>query len=83
MVLVFSMNKLTIGIEIIKKLNTLGYDAYIVGGAVRDYLLNLEPTDVDITTNATVSELEKIFKVSSKTGENFQGLTINMHNVDF
>lgn len=37
--LVFSMNKLQIGLDIIKVLNANSYEAYIVGGAVRDYIL--------------------------------------------
>ena len=35
------MDLIEIGKEILKKINSLGYTAYIVGGAVRDYLLNI------------------------------------------
>lgn len=38
------------------------YEAYVVGGAVRDYLLNKKPSDYDITTNATPDEIMTIFK---------------------
>lgn len=39
-----------------------GYEAYLVGGAVRDSLLGLNPKDYDLTTSAPVIELIKIFK---------------------
>lgn len=39
-----------------------GFEAYIVGGCVRDFLLNRTPNDFDITTNATPLQVEEIFK---------------------
>ena len=38
--------------SILSALNSAGYEAYLVGGAVRDLLLGLTPDDYDITTNA-------------------------------
>ena len=38
--------------RIIKRLQKEGYEAYIVGGCVRDAILNKEPDDWDITTSA-------------------------------
>ena len=38
---------------IIEQLNNAGYEAYAVGGCVRDSLLGREPNDWDITTSAT------------------------------
>jgi len=38
-----------------------GFEAYIVGGCVRDFLLNKEPQDWDITTNAKPEEIQKVF----------------------
>ena len=49
------------GIEILKKIEDNGYEAYIVGGFVRDYLMNKESFDIDICTNATPQELSSIF----------------------
>lgn len=43
-------------------LNKYGYEAYFVGGCVRDMLLNNEPHDIDITTNATPNEIKKVFE---------------------
>ena len=47
--------------EIVKLLNDNGFEAYIVGGYVRDYLLGLTSTDVDICTNAPIEDIIKIF----------------------
>ncbi len=46
---------------ILNKLRDNGYLSYVVGGAVRDYLLGKNPTDYDITTNALPSEIKRIF----------------------
>lgn len=48
--------------EILKLLNSNGYEAYIVGGCVRDKLLGLCPHDYDICTSAKPSEVMEIFK---------------------
>lgn len=42
-------------------LHQANYEAYIVGGAVRDYLLNLEPNDFDIATSALPLEIIEVF----------------------
>lgn len=48
-------------LEIIQTLYKAGYEAYIVGGAVRDHILDIEAKDFDITTNATPEECKEIF----------------------
>ncbi len=55
-------------LEILKKLNTSGYEAYIVGGCVRDCLLGKDPADWDITTSATPPEVKQIFRHTVDTG---------------
>ena len=45
----------------IQQLNTAGYEAYAVGGCVRDSLLGKTPTDWDITTSATPTEMQGVF----------------------
>jgi poly(A) polymerase/tRNA nucleotidyltransferase (CCA-adding enzyme) len=50
--------------EIIKALESAGFEAYAVGGCVRDFILGREPYDWDITTNAKPEEIQKIFKNS-------------------
>ena len=47
--------------EIIELLVKEGYEAYIVGGYVRDYLLGMTSNDVDICTNAPIDKISKIF----------------------
>lgn len=48
-------------IEIIEQLNYYGYEAYVVGGAVRDCLLGIPLTDFDITTSAKVEQIKEVF----------------------
>ena len=58
-----------IGAEyIIEQLNKHGYEAYIVGGCVRDSLLDKNPNDWDITTSATPLQVKEIFKRTVDTG---------------
>ena len=47
---------------ILNKLKEEGFDAYIVGGCVRDKLLGLHPHDYDITTSAKPQEIKRVFK---------------------
>lgn len=48
-------------IEIIQKLEAAGFEAFVVGGCVRDLLMDVEPKDWDVTTNAKPEEVMKIF----------------------
>ena len=54
--------------HIIKKLEDAGYEAYAVGGCVRDCLLGRLPEDWDITTSAKPEEIKKVFKRTIDTG---------------
>ncbi|MBR2440145.1 MAG: hypothetical protein IKB25_08135 [Lentisphaeria bacterium] len=47
---------------IIAELQAAGYEAYLVGGAVRDFLLQRQPKDYDISTSATPEEVKKVFR---------------------
>jgi len=61
------MNNMNIPKEVklvIDKLRKSNFDAYIVGGCVRDLLQNKEPEDWDITTNAKPEEIQKVFPKS-------------------
>ena len=46
--------------NIVNKLVDNGYEAYIVGGYVRDYLLGVESLDVDISTNAPINKIQEL-----------------------
>ncbi|MBP1583386.1 MAG: polynucleotide adenylyltransferase PcnB, partial [Victivallales bacterium] len=48
-------------LDIVRSLVQHGYEAYIVGGAVRDLLLGVVPKDYDITTSATPEEIRAVF----------------------
>lgn len=48
--------------KILTTLHDAGYQAYIVGGSIRDLLLGQEPKDVDIATNAHPEEIKRLFK---------------------
>ncbi|MCL5004414.1 MAG: HD domain-containing protein [Patescibacteria group bacterium] len=48
-------------LDICEKLQKAGFEAYLVGGCVRDLLMDKEPKDWDITTNAKPQEIQKIF----------------------
>ncbi len=47
---------------LLDKLNSAGYEAYIVGGCVRDLLLDKTPDDFDITTSANPNQIMEVFK---------------------
>ena len=62
--------------KILKTLMSAGYDAYLVGGAVRDLLLAKEPEDFDVVTNAKPAEIIAVarragFGVVEELGQNF------------
>ena len=58
--------ELSAGVKVLRKINKMGYKAYIVGGSVRDIVLgNTKFHDVDIATNAPMNKLESLFKVYS------------------
>ena len=54
--------------EILKTLQDAGYEAYIVGGCVRDAILGLEPKDWDITTSALPEQVKSLFSNTVDTG---------------
>lgn len=47
---------------VIDKLNESGFDAYLVGGAVRDMIMGKEPKDTDIATSALPHQTEEVFR---------------------
>ena len=53
-------------------LQDAGYEAYIVGGAVRDMLLGREPKDFDIATNATPEQVVREFRRARLIGKRFK-----------
>ncbi|PAB61025.1 CCA tRNA nucleotidyltransferase [Anaeromicrobium sediminis] len=62
--------------EIMKTLIDNGYEAYLVGGCVRDSILGVTPKDYDIATNAVPSIIKKLFKKTIPTGEKYGTITV-------
>ena len=75
--------KFNSAINILEKFNEAGYEAYFVGGCVRDYLLNDEFSDIDITTNALPEEVKQIFRKSIDTGIQHGTVTILVNGDSF
>lgn len=59
-------------ISVIHTLKECGFEAFIVGGAVRDLLLGNRPKDFDLVTDATPQRLKKIFRNSRIIGKRFR-----------
>lgn len=75
--------KFNSAINVLEKFNEAGYEAYFVGGCVRDYLLNDEFSDIDITTNALPDEVKQIFRKSIDTGIQHGTVTILVNGDSF
>ena len=66
-------------IEIIETLINNKFEAFIVGGAIRDILIGHKPKDFDIATNATPEQVRSIFKKSRIIGRRFQIVHVIRH----
>ena len=62
----------TNALKVLYRLNKGGFDAYLVGGGVRDILLGIEPKDFDIATNATPEEIKSLFRNCRLIGRRFR-----------
>ena len=71
------------GLEIINILNKNGFTAYIVGGFVRDSLLNIKSNDVDITTNAKPKEIKEIFPDCEIKSDSYGAVIVNYNKYRF
>jgi len=59
-------------LKVLHRLNKAGYEAYLVGGAVRDLLLGRHPKDFDVATNASPDEVRSLFRNSRLIGRRFR-----------
>ncbi len=64
------------GLDIIRRLRDAGWDAYLVGGVVRDLLLGREPHDLDIVTSARPESVTDLFPHTVLTGAEFGVVTV-------
>ena len=69
--------------KILAKLNKWGYEAYIVGGCVRDCLMGIMPSDWDITMSATPDQAKAIFRKTVDTGIEHGTITVVMNQVNY
>lgn len=77
-----SISKTDISNNAIKVLNRLissGFQAYLVGGSVRDLLLHKAPKDFDVATNATPNEIKNLFRNGRIIGRRFKLVHILFH----
>ncbi len=58
--------------NVVTTLQQAGFEAYVVGGAVRDLLLGLKPKDFDVATNATPEEVKGLFRRAFIIGRRFR-----------
>ena len=59
-------------VRVVQTLADAGYEAYIVGGAVRDLLVGLRPKDFDVATNATPEQVKGLFRRAFIIGRRFR-----------
>lgn len=69
--------------RIIRTLNDHGYEAYAVGGCVRDTLLDRKPGDWDITTSARPQEVKELFRRTIDTGIQHGTVTVMMDRTGY
>src|SRR5437667_3124192 len=73
----------TIAIEIVRRLQAAGHEAYFVGGCVRDQLLGQEPQDYDIATSAAPEQIESLFPRTVPVGRQFGVLVVVEEGIPF
>ena len=59
-------------LSVVRTLQDAGYEAYVVGGAVRDLLIGLRPKDFDVATDATPEEVKALFRRAFIIGRRFR-----------
>ena len=69
--------------NIIGQLESHGFEAYIVGGCVRDALLGRNPEDWDITSNALPKDIKRIFPVTIDTGIAHRTVTVRRNKKNY
>lgn len=76
-------NQFKLGIEILQALKNAGYEAYFVGGAVRDYVRGTQIHDIDLATSATIAQMKEIFPKTIHVGMNHDTLIIRYKGKSF
>lgn len=77
------MNIIESAQEILKIFNDNGFEAYMVGGFVRDYLLGLESHDIDITTNALPEVVQSLFPDNFSKSFKFKTVNVRYNGFEY
>jgi len=78
-----NMTYIEAGKALIKKIEKYGFEAYFVGGVVRDKLLGIEINDIDITTSASSDELIMLFDNTDTKGLKYKSVLIKYKGYEF
>jgi poly(A) polymerase len=78
--MIIGMNAREFAEQICRTLRVAGHQAYLVGGCVRDILLNREPADYDVATDATPDRVQQLFPRSLAVGAKF-GVIVVLNEV--
>jgi tRNA nucleotidyltransferase (CCA-adding enzyme) len=70
-------------LKVLKKINSNGYQAYLVGGYPRDIYIGRNSMDFDICTSATPKELKEIFGGTMLPTEEYGSVTLILNNIRF
>lgn len=70
-------------IPVLKRLENAGYDAYFVGGSIRDLLLNRQIHDIDIASSAYPEEVKELFPKTIDTGIKHGTVTVLYNNSSY
>lgn len=76
-------NMLETSLKLLKKLEAEGFESYVVGGFVRDYIMGNESLDVDIATAATPRDIKIIFDEVALPKEDYGAVTLMIKNYRF
>lgn len=68
-------------IEIIETIEQQGYQAYVVGGSVRDALLGQVPEDWDLASNAPVEVIEGLFPIAKNVGQKYGVVQVTLGKI--
>ncbi|KTC65151.1 poly(A) polymerase (plasmid) [Legionella adelaidensis] len=66
-------------LKVLNRLNSAGFEAYLVGGSVRDLLLRKAPKDFDVATNATPTQIKNLFRNARIIGRRFKLVHMLFH----
>ena len=67
-------------IKVIKKLDQSGYKVFLVGGCIRDLILDIRPKDFDVATDAQPQQIKRLFRNSKLIGRRFRLVHIRYGN---